>query len=269
MLLYPKKLTKEEEARIIKKISYLARHPEKLEEDENSSIKDIIRVRKANEFLKDCNIRQYRLSNIPNGKIILSKRAYDRLCSYAHNSNIHEREMTEFGGYLYGIERNPNEIYFEENNVAKVSGGSRVLETPKKLCEEIQRVIDESDCDCIAHIHTHPYVDGHYSLFPSNQDLYTYAYIQEHFNKSDKDVYFFGGLITPVNSSNDKVRLNDICFIFYDKNTRSFYKCSNIYYEDNEENIHPLPRKDMINKDSHGKVLLKEKRTILQNPNNL
>lgn len=269
MLLYPRELTSEEHSKIIKRISFLARYPEKLELKKDSSPKDIQLVEKRKRFLENCSIRQYSLPNMPKGKIILSKEAYARLCSYARNSNNHEKEMTEFGGYLYGTEISPNEIYFIENNVTQVVRGQKVIETPEKLCKEIQRVIDESDCDCIAHIHTHPYVDGHYSLFPSNQDLYAYAHIQEHFNTSDKEAYFLGGLITPINSSKDNVRINDICFIFYDKNVKLFYKCSNIFYEDENGVSHSLPKMDVIRKDNHGKVLVKEKRTILQNPNNL
>lgn len=268
-MLYPKRLSREQYKNIIEKISLIAKYPKILELDENSIEEDIRQVREIEEFLYDCNIRQYELPNIPRGKIILSNKVYNRLLTYANKSNEKDNSMTEFGGYIYGVETAPNTIYFKDNNVIQMKSLSGEIHTPLKLSKEMEDVIKYSSSDCIAHIHTHPYERKHYYPFPSNQDLYTYAFLQEQFNKTDKDVYFLGGLITPLSSSKDEVRLNDICFMFYDKNEESFYKCSNIYFEDSRGIRCPLPVRDVLYTDSNNKVLVKEKRTILQNYRNI
>lgn len=268
-MLYPKRLSSRELENIIEKISLIAKYPKILELDEDCMEEDKRQVEEIERFLYDCNIRQYELPNIPKGKIILSNKVYNRLLSYANKSNKHDNSMTEFGGYMYGVETAPNTVYFKENNVVQMKSFSGEIHTPLKLSKEMENVIKYADADCIAHIHTHPFEKKHYYPFPSNQDLYTYAYLQEQFNKTDKDVYFLGCLITPLNSSKESVRLNDICFMFYDKNTKSFYKCSNIYYEDSRGLRWPLPVQDVSYVDSNNRVLVKEKRTILQNYRNI
>mgnify|MGYP003299272374 CR=1 FL=1 len=268
-MLYPKRLSKKSFENIMEKISLIARYPKILELDEDAMEEDIRQVREIEKFLYDCNIRQYELPDIPRGKIILSNEVYNRLLNYANKSNEKDNSMTEFGGYMYGVETAPNTIYFKENNVVQMKSFSGEIQTPLKLSKEMENVIKYSDVDCIAHIHTHPFERKHYFPFPSNQDLYTYAFLQEQFNKTDKDVYFLGCLITPLNNSSESVRLNDICFMFYDKNERSFYKCSNIYFEDSRKIRCPLPVRDVLYTDSDNKVLVKEKRTILQNYRNI
>lgn len=269
-MLYPRRLSEESKENIFAKISLISQHPEVLELSENSSEEDKRKVKKIERFLLDCSIRQYELPDIPRSKIILSNDVYKRLIEYANKSNKRDNLMTEFGGYIYGIEEAPNVVYFKSNNEVQMKSYSGEIHTPKKLSEEIQRVIEDTDADCIAHIHTHPFERSHYYPFPSNQDLYTYGFLQEQFNKTDKDVYFLGGLITPLTGPESPIRINDICFMFYDKKVKRFYKCSNIYYEDQSGNRNPLSRKNIsYMNDDNTKVLVKEKRTVLQNLNNI
>ena len=85
--------------------------------------------------------------------------------------------------------------------------------------------IERSNYDCIAHIHTHPYIGGTCRFF-SNQDLRTIQTLQKKFQPDNgKKKYFFGGLLTvrPENTS----ETDEISFVFYDENG-GWYKITNI-----------------------------------------
>ena len=269
MLLFPKEISEEEKNEIFKAIAFAAKHPEKRIVTSTSTIEEVRLAKYLNSLLETCSIDQYKLPDIPGGKIVLSNKVYKRLYRYAYNSNdLDSSIMTEFGGYLYGKEYSANEVYFSNNNTAKADNSSCAFETPERLSKELQDIIAYTSYDCIAHVHTHPFLDGHYSLFPSNQDLYLYASLQENFNRSTRNVYFLGGLITPLTRPGSDIRMNDICFIFYDKNLSKFYKCDNIFYEDVNRNTKELP-KVTYNYQDRGKTLFKQKRTLLQNPDNI
>ena len=270
MLLFPPVLSVRESLSIMDIISYAARNPEILEINENSSPKDIDLSNFINSILLNASIYQYGLSKIPHGKVLLSNKVYNKLCEYASSSNDNDYDMIEFGGYLYGKEIEDNIIYFEYNSLHPVVNGRGDIGTPSELSRELEEIMRYTDYDCIAHIHTHPFKDNTYALFPSNQDLYVYAYLQEQFKVGDRDVFFLGGLITPLIQPTQDLRLNDLCFIFYDRNVRRFYKCDNIFYEDEKGEVKPLHKIIYrYTEPETGKVLLKERRTLLQNENNI
>ena len=264
MLRLPRNISIEEKSEILAAISYAAKYPNQLIITEKSSKEDIAFANYLNKIIKDANIYQYSLESLPKSSIVLSNKVYKKLCCYAHSSNINEKFMTEFGGYIYGIEYSPNQVYFQYNNATNVTYGRKLFETSDNLCEEIYNVIVKTNCDCIAHVHTHPYINGCYSLVPSNQDLYVYAHLQENFNHTNREVYFLGGLITPLTRPDADIRINDLCFVFYDKKLQKFYKCDNIYYEDDNGKTIQLNTVDYQYRDEYtGKVLLKEKRKLL------
>ncbi|MBO6195213.1 MAG: hypothetical protein J6O56_02560 [Bacilli bacterium] len=267
MPLIPDKISDERINELIRIISNLARNPKRLEINDNSSKEDILFAKYAKLILKNCNVNHYDLPDIPNSKIIISNKVYNKLCDLSSKSNSYERNLVEFGAFLYGREISPNTIYFEEYNYHRMISSKGEINVSDELIGEIERVIRESSADCIAHIHTHPYSNNLFSCYPSNQDLYTYAHLQENFNTTNRNVYFLGGLITPLNSSSSNIRLNDICFIFYDKDNGYFYKCDNIYTLNEMNEEIPLS-KAVVNKKKNG-LVLKEKRTILQNASHI
>lgn len=126
--------------------------------------------------------------------------------------------------------------------------------------EEIIEKIDSKKIDCVCHVHTHPYRGGMvYSSTPSNYDLFTYAWFQEqHYNPNNK-ISFMGALITPPEPG--KSTYNDICFIFYDRNTKSFYKITNIWYFSKNKEPIKLEKKQYDN-DTKKVVLLYQKNDI-------
>ena len=102
-----------------------------------------------------------------------------------------------------------------------------------EMYNELITNIKGSKYDCIAHIHTHPYIGGTCRFF-SNQDLNMIKNLQTDFQFNEKNKkYFFGGLLTvgPENIS----ETDEISFVFYDDNN-GWYKITNIMvYVDNQE----------------------------------
>lgn len=91
--------------------------------------------------------------------------------------------------------------------------------------KELMNNINQSKYDCIAHIHTHPYIGGTCRFF-SNQDLRTIQTLQKNFqpNNGNKK-YFFGGLLTVGEENTGET--DEISFVFYDENF-GWHKITNI-----------------------------------------
>jgi 2-hydroxychromene-2-carboxylate isomerase len=103
--------------------------------------------------------------------------AKDVFAQYAEAAGIEGATLTD----TTGNDKNRKFVYTDKDG--------NELEMHKELINNIE----QSNYDCIAHIHTHPYAEGYYSSYPSNQDLYTYAHLQENFNQTDRDIFFIGG----------------------------------------------------------------------------
>ena len=148
----------------------------------------------------------------------------------------------------------PNVIYFDKPSKHDDYVPSRRVfdvntnekgETSEMYKELINNINGEK-YDCIAHIHTHPYIGGTCRLF-SNQDLSMIRTLQADFQPNDgRKKFFLGGLLTvgPENTS----ETDEISFVFYDENY-GWFKISNIsvFLNDKEE---PL-------KKEHGKTKIK------------
>ena len=186
----------------------------------------------ANDILTGAT-NQFNFPELPYSRIILSEEVYTRLsadinlCAFSGNKEL------EYGTFLYGKEIEPNVIYFDipskfddyepsyrefEVNIDK---NGNELEMHKELIANIE----QSNYDCIALIHTHPYIGGTCRFF-SNQDLRTIQKLQRNFQPNNgKKKYFFGGLLTvgPENTA----ETDEISFAFYDENG-GWYKITNI-----------------------------------------
>lgn len=183
----------------------------------------------------------FEFRELPNSRIILSEEVYTRLsgcinlCAFSGNKEL------EYGTFLYGKEIQPNVIYFDIPNQhndyvpkkrefeVNFDNDGNELEMHKELLEKIE----DARYDCIAHVHTHPYIGGTCRFF-SNQDLRTIQTLQHNFQpENESKVYFFGGLLT-VGSENF-ADTDEISFIFYDENN-GWYKITNInVFINNEE----------------------------------
>jgi len=171
---------------------------------------------------------QFMFKELPNSRIILSEKCFIRLsgdinlCAFSG-----EREL-EYGTFLYGKEIKPNVIYFDipskfDNYIPSYR---EFNVNTREMLEEKEKHVNESIYDCIAHIHTHPYIGGTCRLF-SNQDLKMIKELQlEHQPNDGRKKYFFGGLLTV--SSKNTFDTDEINFVFYDDNNDSWYKITNI-----------------------------------------
>ena len=184
----------------------------------------------------------FEFNELPNGKIILSESVYTRLmadinlCAFSGNKEL------EYGTLLYGKEIRPNVIYFDspskyddyvpmrrEFDVNFNKDGKQ-----SNMHKELMMKIANPIYDCIAHVHTHPYIGGTCRFF-SNQDLKMIQDLQRDFQPSDGHrVNFLGGLLTvgPENIS----ETDEISFVFYDENN-GWFKITNISVYLNDEEI--------------------------------
>lgn len=272
-MLKPAKRTKNETNTILRNISTYAQivNSEYLNTDvinekinATSNIEERKRLMKIKKnylkilnFLNKSDICQYDLPELQNGKIYLSEEVFKKLQSYAKKTNSKDHE---FGCYLFGKEIKNNTILFDDFNKAQPQIFTTEFNTSEEMEEEIIEKIDSKKIDCVCHVHTHPYRRGRvYSSTPSNYDLFTYAWFQEqHYNPNNR-ISFMGALITPPEPG--KSTYNDICFIFYDRNTKSFYKITNIWHFSKNKEPIKLENKQYDN-DTKKVVLLYQKNDI-------
>ena len=167
----------------------------------------------ANDILYGAT-NQFNFPELPNSRIILSEEVYTRLsgdinlCAFSGNKEL------EYGTFLYGKEIKPNVIYFDiPSKYDDYEPSFREFE------------VNTDKYDCIAHIHTHPYIGGTCRFF-SNQDLRTIQTLQKNFqpNNGNKK-YFFGGLLTVGEENTGET--DEISFVFYDENF-GWHKITNI-----------------------------------------
>lgn len=242
IMLKPNTLSKKETSDILSLISLLALNPKRIIYEEQTSSYDKYISKKINNFLNKSNINQYNLPTLNNTKIILSKKVYKSLLKIAKKTNRY-KTGEEFGCYLFGHKEH-NTIYFDTLSKHKSPKAKNKFKTTPLMQKEINTKMHQSNINFICHVHTHPNNINTYGCTPSNQDLYTYAWLQEQF--SINDINFIGALITPPDYQD--INFNDICFIFYNKENKKFYKIINIYYEDNK--VIPL-KKASINNELH------------------
>jgi hypothetical protein len=184
----------------------------------------------------------FEFNELPNSRIILSEECYIRLSGAVNLCAFSGKEELEYGTFLYGKEIKPNVIYFDrpseyddyepkcrEFDVNVDNNGNELL-----IHKELMIRLNNPIYDCIAHIHTHPYIGGTCRFF-SNQDLRTIKNLQYNFQpENGPKKYFFGGLLT-VGPEN-KHETDEISFVFYDENY-GWFKITNINVFINGEEI--------------------------------
>ena len=236
-------LSKKQTNDILSLISLLALNPNRVSYEQQISIYDKYISKKINNFLNKSHINQYNLPTLRNSKIVLSKKVYKTLLKLAKKSNRYQLTGEEFGCYLFG-KKESKTIYFDQISKHKSPKTKNRFNTTHRMQEEITDNMNNSNINFICHVHTHPNNTNTYGSTPSNQDLYTYAWLQEQL--SNNDVNFLGALIAPPDNQSN---FNDICFIYYNKDNKKFYKITNIYYQNKKEEI-PL-QKAKINQIIH------------------
>ena len=195
---------------------------------------------------------QFNFPELPNSRIILSEKVYRRLsadinlCAFSGNKEL------EYGTFLYGKEIKPNVIYFDipskyldyESSFRKFEVNTDKYGNELGIHKELMNNINQSKYDCIAHIHTHPYIGGTCRFF-SNQDLRAIQNLQKNFQPDNGNKkYFFGGLLTVGEENIGET--DEISFVFYDENF-GWHKITNITVFLNNQEV-SLKREEQKNK---------------------
>jgi hypothetical protein len=195
---------------------------------------------------------QFNFPELPNSRIILSEKVYRRLsadinlCAFSGNKEL------EYGTFLYGKEIKPNVIYFDipskyldyEPSFRKFEVNTDKYGNELGIHKELMNNINQSKYDCIAHIHTHPYIGGTCRFF-SNQDLRAIQNLQKNFQPDNGNKkYFFGGLLTVGEENIGET--DEISFVFYDENF-GWHKITNITVFLNNQEV-SLKREEQKNK---------------------
>lgn len=184
----------------------------------------------------------FEFRELPHSKIILSKECYTRLAGDISLCALSSDQELEYGTILYGNEIEPNIIYFDvpsdyddyEPKYREFDVNLDREGKESKMYKELTQRIEKSKYDCIAHIHTHPFIGGTCRMF-SNQDLKMIKSLQQDFQpRNGTNKYFFGGLLTvgPENTP----ETDEISFVFFDENY-GWYKITNINVFLNNEEI--------------------------------
>ena len=186
----------------------------------------------ANDILYGAT-NQFNFPELPNSRIILSEEVYTRLlgdinlCAFSGNKEL------EYGTFLYGKEIKPNVIYFYipskyddyEPRFREFEVNTDKYGNELNMHKELMYNINQSKYDCIAHVHTHPYIGGTCRFF-SNQDLRTIQTLQKNFQpKNGNKKHFFGGLLTVGEKNTGET--DEISFVFFDENF-GWHKITNI-----------------------------------------
>lgn len=180
---------------------------------------------------------QFNFKELPKSKIVLSEECFIRLSAAINLCALSGNKELEYGTFLYGKEMKPNVIYFYvPSKFDNYTPSYREFNVnTSEMLEEKDKAVNGNKYDCIAHIHTHPYIGGTCQFF-SNQDLRVLKTLQlEHQPNNGRKKYFFMGLLT-VSPSNFFDN-DEISFVFYDDNVNEWYKITNITVLINNQEI--------------------------------
>lgn len=171
------------------------------------------------------------INNMPNSKIILSTDVYNFLLAIQEVTNIKGKEIPFF---LYGKEIRHNIIEFNEimthnNNNRKTNEASFDQHMRKDLENKINNNLNANLV--VGHGHSHPPIGDFHENF-SLGDFASYMQMnQENKVFKTKQSELVGCLVTST---------GDINFVFYDNQSNNFYRFTNVYVKDENDNLKPI-----------------------------
>lgn len=164
--------------------------------------------------------------------VVLSKEVFRKLMNLLKDCKDNKRE---YGCFIFGKEIEHGVVLFDTLPETYFKSNVDSIDATKDNIRELLEVIECGNYNSIAHIHTHPNLEGTVSRNYSDQDLYVYGYLQKRFQNKNKSINYFGGLLTTL------VGDEEISFVFYDELRESFYRIENIYiYENDNKNLFKL-----------------------------
>lgn len=189
-------------------------------------------------------------------KVILSEEVFARLQGLINATALHKqladssiiKNGYEFGGVLYGAideDGNINFSFANEEADYQPRDGGFLLQSGKQMMEELLTKIGDSEFNCFAHVHTHPYsVEA--NRFLSDEDVKYYRTTLTSIseitkNQSGKEINMFGCLLTQSSSNNPQN--DDISFVYFNKEDGKMYYLPNIFVKSRSTGtLYPLKR---------------------------
>ncbi len=158
-------------------------------------------------------------------KIVLSEEAYTHLAGCINLCGFDMGfDNKEFGTILYGKVVDDNTINFEvssEYNDYQTKSGSFSLSD--SMWNELIEKVSSRQFNCVAHVHTHPYLGYEYNRFLSSSDVEFYEKLS-----STLGIGFHTfGCVLSVSGSNSSYT-DDIAFVYFDPQTGEFYNVQNV-----------------------------------------
>ncbi len=170
------------------------------------------------------------INNMPNAKIVLSEDIYDHLIAV---QDITVTVNKEFPFFLYGKETSPNTIEFNEFISASNDRRNTSCSFNDAMKNSLQHKIDENLNNglVVCYGHSHPPLGPFHQNFSLGDFVSLMSMNEDNPVFKNRQVELTGCLVTST---------GDINFIFYDNQNQNFYRFTNVFVKDKNNNCKPI-----------------------------
>ena len=175
-------------------------------------------------------INSYIITNMPNAQIILSEEVYEMLLAVREATNSTNEE---FPFFLYGKETSNNTIEFNEFMSSSNNRQNTSASIDQNMINNLQNKINDNLNNglVVCHGHSHPPIGNFHQNF-SLGDFTSYMQMnQENPVFRNKQVELVSCLVTST---------ADVNFVFYDNLNNNFYRFTNVFVRDKNNNLIPV-----------------------------
>lgn len=183
-------------------------------------------IHETDTIMREANFNPSDISSIKGSVVVLSKEVFRKLMILLKKCKDNKRE---YGCFIFGKEIEHNVVLFDTLPETYFKSNVDSIDVTKDNVRELLEVIENGSYKWVAHIHTHPNLEGTLTRNYSDQDLYVYGYLQKKFQNKNNSINYLGGLLTTL------VGDEEISFVFYDELRECFYRIENIYIYENED----------------------------------
>lgn len=170
------------------------------------------------------------INNMPSSRIILSEDVYEMLLAVCDATNSTNQE---FPFFLYGKETANNQVEFTEFISSSNNRQSTEAGFNQAMINNLQNRINGNLNNglVVCNGHSHPPIGSFHQNF-SLGDFITYMRMnQENSVFKNKQVELIGCLVTST---------GDVNFVFYDNQSDNFYRFTNVFVKDKNNNLKPI-----------------------------
>ncbi|MBQ3408718.1 MAG: hypothetical protein IJH12_05920 [Clostridia bacterium] len=172
-------------------------------------------------------------------RIVLSEEVYKRLAGCINLCGYNMgKDNSEFGTMLYGYRKGMDVIYFERpsyyDDYETQSGRFNISEN--MIGELADVMANHQEYNCVAHIHTHPYIKDEANRFLSDADVNYYKTIMNFRDTIEgRRIYGFGGMLSVAGDNTQDT--DDISFVYPNPQTGELMLVPEISVEINGREI--------------------------------